>query len=393
MKKQLKSLLLVVVFAGILFPQRLLAQASTEGTELWAALTLSIRPPGDGDGEAPQYLPISTKEVTTITIENPNNPSSKKTFQVGANEWYKVPESDLPTSLWYPTGVGNPTNVKKHADEVNNYGVHIQADKNISVFAILRAGAGMDASNILPVKAIHNEYILQDYVPHAKNNDGPYITMATILATQDNTQITVNPSCPILSATTPKLVGNKITLNQGQTYYLMAENNGSNNNCLSGTEITADKNIAVFQGVPCTFVPHDVGNRDCLFEQAIPAIFWGTQFVATRSYAKGANIIRVTASVDGTTIDINGFPVMKDQSNRVMLQRGETYEIALKASDNLNNSDDVKRTPDYSIIGDHIYIETSCPTAVFSYDVGKGYNDKSATAEQSGESGHDGDTS
>lgn len=375
MKKISKLLVLTALLLGWTLPSW--GQASTQGKEFWVGLTMSIRPPDDGDGEATPYLAISTREATTITITNPAYPNDTIEKTIPADRWYKV--EDIPLGWWYPSGVGNPTKIKGHADEINKFGIHIKASKNISVFAIIRANAGMDASNILPVTAIQTEYILQDYVPHAKSSDRPYITMATIVATEDNTEVHVKPSCPILTAAQPKLVSNQITLNKGETYYLMAENDGQNNNSLSGTEITADKKIAVFQGIPCTYVPHDVGNRDCLYEQAMPIDYWGTQFVVTRSYAKGANFIRITASTDGTTINVNGNPAINSQGNPVSINRGETFEIELRASNNMNNTSKLTRPADLSIMGNHLYVETSCPCAVYSYDVGKGYNDKDKT--------------
>lgn len=385
MRTKIQSLLLVLFFIGTSIP--MWAQSSTEGKEFWVGLTMAIRPPDNGAGEATPYLVISTKEKTKVTIASPAFPSEAIYREIDAFKWEKI---EIPKKWWYPDGVGTPANVKEHADEVNKYGIFVQADKDISVFAVVRAIAGMDASNILPTTALGTEYILQDYIPHAKSGDAPYISMATILATEDNTEVTVKPSGTLLSATTPKLVGNKITLNQGETYYLMAENNGTDNNCLSGTEITSTKDIAVFQGVPCTYVPHDIGNRDCLYEQAMPTMYWGTEFVATRSYAKGANFIRITASEadQKTTITINGTAVKQ-------LERGETYEIELVSNEEsrMSNTSDHKHNGiDQVIISEYIYIKTSCPCAVYSYDCGASYKDNDKP-EQTPNSSHTGDPS
>ena len=388
MKRSSTFVLLIALFAGMAIP--VWGQSSTEGKEFWVGLTMAIRPPGDGDGEASPYLAISTKDKTTVTFASPAFPGETFTQTIDAFKWEKV---EIPKKWWYPSGVGKPTQVKAHADEVNNYGVYISADKNISVFSVLRAGAGMDASNILPVTAIGTEYILQDYIPHAKeggtDKDAPYTTMATILATEDNTVVKVKPSGTLLKANTPKLVNNQITLNKGQTYYLMAENSGTDNNCLSGTEITSNKKVAVFQGVPCTFIPHDIGNRDCLYEQAMPIVYWGTEFVATRSFAKGANYIRITASEANvkTSITINGRKVARQ------LERGETYEIELQSNNanRMSNTDDHKHNQiDETIIGEYIHIKTSCPCAVYSYDCGASYNDNDKP-EQCPSTDHKGD--
>ena len=378
MKRISKIVLLVAILANTLIPAW--AQSSTQGKEFWVALTMAIRPPNDGDGEAKPYLAISTKEKTKVTIYNYDG-SKKMESTLEPNSWKTVtPDLDW----WYPSGVGNPDKVKAHADEVNKYGVYVKADKDISVFAVVRAVAGMDASNVLPVTALGKEYILQDYIPIAKNNDKdkPYISMATILATEDNTEITVKPKGTLLSASSPKLVNNKITLNRGQTYYLMAENSGSDNNCLSGTEVTSDKDIAVFQGVPCTFIPHSdedkIGNRDALFEQAMPVDYWGTEFVATRSFAKGANFIRITASEENkeTTITLNGKVASKK------IKRGETYEIELASNvqEKMKYSDKKKpNMQDTILVGEYVHIKTSCPSAVYSYDCGRAYVDADAT--------------
>lgn len=377
MKRISKIVLLVAILANTLIPAW--AQSSTEGKEFWVALTMAIRPPNDGDGEADPYLAISTKEKTKVTIYNYDG-SKNEEVSLEPNSWKTVKPS---LDWWYPSGVGNPDKVKAHADEVNKYGVYVKADKDISVFAVVRAVAGMDASNILPITALGKEYILQDYIPLAKNNDKdkPYISMATILATEDNTEITVKPKGTLLSASSPKLVNNKITLNRGQTYYLMAENSGTDNNCLSGTEVTSDKDIAVFQGVPCTFIPHSdedkIGNRDALFEQAMPVDYWGTEFVATRSFAKGANFIRITASEENkeTTITLNGKVASKK------IKRGETYEIELASNvqDKMKYSDKKKpNMQDTILVGEYVHIKTSCPSAVYSYDCGRAYVDADA---------------
>jgi len=394
MKRISKLLLLVTLFACL--SQYAWSQASTEGKEFWVGLTLTCRPPDSSTGEATPYLAISTKEATNVTITNPAYPNANPlTYSIPANQWYKI--TDIPLNWWYPSGVDKPSAVGQHADKVNKYGIHVQSDVNVSVFAVIRAYAAMDASNILPISAIQSEYILQDYIPTAKpdNSNKPYFTMATIVATEDNTEVEITPSCKTYNGTHAAGVKYTVPLQKGETYYLIAENDGTNS-CLSGTYITekTDKKIAVFQGTVCTFLPAGVGNRDCLYEQAMPVVYWGTRFVATRSYAKGAVMLRVTASTDGTNISVGGYPLKDSSGNMVSLKKGQTYEIQLAASNNINHSADVTIKPDYSMIGDHAYIETTCPVAIYSYDVGKNYEDRAADAERDpDESSQQGDAS
>ena len=133
MKRISKLLLLVALFACL--SQYALGQASTEGKEFWVGLTLTCRPPDNDTGEATPYLAISTKEATNVTITNPAYPNANPlTYSIPANQWYKI--TDIPLNWWYPSKVDKPSAVGQHADKVNKYGIHVQSDVNVSVFAV-----------------------------------------------------------------------------------------------------------------------------------------------------------------------------------------------------------------------------------------------------------------
>ena len=113
MKRSSTFVLLIALFAGMAIP--VWGQSSTEGKEFWVGLTMAIRPPGSGDGEASPYLAISTKDRTTVTFASPAFPGETFTQTIDAFKWEKV---EIPKKWWYPSGVGKPTQVKAHADEV-----------------------------------------------------------------------------------------------------------------------------------------------------------------------------------------------------------------------------------------------------------------------------------
>lgn len=364
-----------VLFASCLFSQSLFAQASTEGKEFWVAQIMTVRPPDDGPGKAWPYIAVSAeKPNTTITITNPNNPNLNVQYTTTkANEWVEFGDKsdpnksytvNLPQSEWYPQNVDETNDIVTHADEKNNFGLRVTASENISVFSVIRAYAAMDAANILPKNALQSSYCIQDYLPDAKDGDGQIVSMVTILALEDNTAIDITPTSNTYN--NAHLANNTFTinLNKGQTYYLI----GKHHTSISGTKIIAkaDKKIAVFQGNACTRIPNGIGNRDCLYEQAMPIDYWGTQFVITRSMGKDANFFKITTIEDNTTISIDGKIIN-------LAQGGSSYEIEVNKGE-MKNTDKITHAADLIISsGDAHYIESSCPIAIYKYDVGTDY--------------------
>ena len=395
MRNICKSVLLIAVLVAALIPERLHAQASTEGKEFWVSSTIVCSPKDKG---AIPYIAISAQEACTITIQggegaNPIN----ITQQVRAGSWNEFGNSgktynnttpyynDDPTqgpinvqmdaSKWYPITQRDPSTVCNLAGATHMYGLHITATANISVYVIVRAEASMDASNILPVTALGSEYYLQDYTPEAHNsssdwnNAGNMVTMTTILGTDDAaTTVEITPNGNTYDGHQSG-VTYPITLTKGQTYYLISQKEKQ----LSGTHILAKdgKKIAVFTGAPLTRLPNGVSARDALFEQPMPIEYWGTQFIVTRSLKKNGNLIGITATQRGTEIKIDGYA-------QAYINEGETYYIMLQASNDPNARDAGTSHVDKVITQDVVYIETSCPCAVYSYDTGNGYKGRNA---------------
>ena len=371
MKNQLKSLLLVAVFALTTLPAW--SQASTEGKDFWVANTIICQPPTASSAAYPT-IAVSAQKACTVTISDYLG-NQLVTANVTAGSWTRFGDKNasvdpaeyaLAPAKWYPTTDNvNATDVYKHADKINNYGLHITATENISVFVIMRTPQySMDASNALPITALQSEYYLQDFYPDANGVDKP-VTMTTILATENNTKVDITPKGNTYGKTNS---GTKftVTLNQGQTYYLISEVNSQ----LAGTHIVAqdDKKIAVYVGSPVTRLPGGVAARDGLFEQMMPTVYLGTQFIATRSLQKDGNIIGITATQNGTEIKVDGY-------TQTYISEGETYYILLQgpADPYSKNLSKLTCSVDQVITADAAYIETSCPCAVIGYDTGNSF--------------------
>lgn len=366
MKKLLVLVLTTLVTLGTF------AQSSTEGKEFWVALTLCAAP---SSGLPEPFIAVSTKKTTTITITNPNDPTWPGfSRQATANAWITITTQDIPLAQWYPTSANNIANAKNQAGQTHNYGLKITTDEEVSVFAALRMTNSFDAANILPITVLQSEYYTQDYPPYIKPDDGEALSMFTILAVADNTTVAITPKTTTAdnhAAGVPYTV----TLNAGQTYYVISQTLNS----LSGSHVVAQdgKKIAVFQGDVFTQIPGGKAARDCTFEQAMPIDYWGNHFVVTRSLEKDANRVRVTAMEDGTDIFINGL-------RKATIDASDTYEFELRNSTlSLNASSEHPCSDSYD--ENAVVLETSCPVAVYSYDVSNGY--KASTTEMVDEYG------
>jgi hypothetical protein len=74
---------------------------------------------------------------------------------------------------------------------------------------------------------------------------------------------------------------------------------------LTGTQIVADKPVAVFSGHNCTFVPYDKWACDHLEEAMLPLEGWGKRYHGVKIVRNPASIpdlFRVVSAVDGNTI-------------------------------------------------------------------------------------------
>lgn len=362
MKKISKLLVLTALLLGWTLPAW--SQASTQGKEFWVALGLSDNASSSGSKKYYPFIAISTREACDVTISNPST-GWKETKHLDANVWAVArtnPTNDqkqesgymfeIPEAQWYPQDAkeGNYANANEKAGY--NLGLLVTSTKDVSVFAALRQEFAYDASNILPSNTLQYDYITQDYPPSQSNS---YIT---ILATEDGTHVEYTLGGNTKKSGHDKGTTQEVTLSKGQVWYIVSRDGTES---LSGTHITADKKIAVFNGNVFTRVPGAKSARDCLYEQAMPTDYWGTEFVVTRSLKKDANRVRITAMENGTSIEIDGQSV-------TTLDAYQTFEFEM--SDNMGTSG--------AYSGLAHYIKTYCPVAVYSYDVSSQYTASSS---------------
>jgi hypothetical protein len=95
---------------------------------------------------------------------------------------------------------------------------------------------------------------------------------------------------------------------------------------LTGTQVVADQDVAVFVGHDCSFVPWDIWACDHLEEQLYPTVAWGKHYIGTHtlSSVKDPSVYRVVSAADNNTITFNP----KKVSPPVTLNKGEFAELS-----------------------------------------------------------------
>lgn len=331
-----KQVRLLFVIAALIFSNFLPANAqtvSTQGKEFWVSfMTNGFR---TNTNFEPAWVKtqvlISAKRDCSGTISNPNSDWSQ-TFIVRAGDITKI---EIPERIAYHDN--------NHNESAQDKGLKIVTSDTTSVYCTNIATNSFDASYILPIQALADEYLIQCCEQSNTSYEfGSYETSAIlIVAADDNVTVDITPSTRTLGGHAPHEEFS-VELRQGQSYQIRSQRG----NDLSGTRITARdcKKIAVFNGNTLTCVPVNMGNGyDHVFEQAMPLRSWGKNFVVTSSKDRVRDQVKITSSADNNQIMKNGELIATLNANESC-----TFFIT---------SDDVS-----------CYIEATYPAAVYLYN-------------------------
>ncbi|MDR2084092.1 MAG: PKD domain-containing protein, partial [Bacteroidales bacterium] len=309
------------------------AQApSTEGKQFWVTFMKNgYRGCNYGGGENIS-LKISSKKNCSGTITNPNTTYSVN-FNVTAGGLTSV---DIPATQAY----------NELSEVIMNTGLFISATDTISVYAANEATNSFDASFVLPLETLEDEYIVQNYVP--TYNDviscpGSNKSVFSIIATENNTTVEITPKVATANGK-PANVTFSVTLQKGKVYQVISATSNTSGD-FSGSHIKAQdgKKIAVFMGNVITTIPVEADNGyDHIFEQAVAPKYWGKNFAITSSAIVLRDYVRITASMDNTQIKKNGAVV-------TTINARETYSFDITSTEG------------------SCFVETSNPCAVCLY--------------------------
>ena len=371
MKRLLKSLTLVALFAGMTVPAWGQASPSTEGKDFWVTF---LQRNQDAKSSDPRNLKltISAVKACDVTIENTTT-GFYQMLHVNANSSLELVISD-------PQNNNEPSCYSATNETILNTALHVTSTEDISLFAGNYLYKSFDAANVLPTSALLDDYLIQTYPP-SDHEGKPQGSHFAIVATEDNTIVDYN----LTARTAGGKTGAQSTpvLSKGQVWYVWTGRGSGDAADLSGTTVKArnGKKIAVFQGCVHTNIPDQVRDRDHIYSQAMPTAYWGSEFGITASRKHRRDIVAVMALNDGTEVYINnedGDPILVHTFDfSVDKKHYWTFEIGEElayCADNEGQSPSHGQLPPPLVIDSSCYLTTSCPAGVHLFMVSNRYD-------------------
>lgn len=274
----------------------------------------------------PVKLCVSTfGQAATVTVTKPATNTTVTTFTVPANssQAYELISSSESALNGFEC-IQNTT---------SNYGICIRATAKINAYIAVQN----NNSEIYSLKG-QNAYGTQFFIPMQNRyvNASAYSdarNSVEVIATENNTQITIVPSVTLWPGTHPAGVPFTVTLNKGQVYSF-ASNSQAAENHLTGTTITSTKPVVV--DVSDDSVTPNGSNQDLVAEQIVPEGLAGKFHIAVPSPSAASNTYSGTGTYqhsglcdylffhvlhDGTSISINGQNVYANADRGEIIQR------------------------------------------------------------------------
>lgn len=250
---------------------------TTRGKTFWLGFMENASSNRFNEGERIAVF-ISCNKNTSGRVSIPQKGWSRN-FSVNAGTTTEV---KIPDNQAHTTG----------SDVTEDMGVLVETEDSVNVYALNYRVASEDASVILPIQALKNDYRVIAY------NEGASLSEFMIVATEDGTEVEISPSVPLVDGKNFTYI---IRLDRGQVYQAQSEKD------LTGTRIRSTKNncksFAVFGGNVCANIG-GCGRCDHVFEQMFPVTTWGREYLTVPLRSRTSDKIRVMASEDNTKVQI-----------------------------------------------------------------------------------------
>ncbi len=288
----------IVLCGSVLLPCMLHSQnLSTEGDDFWLGFMENwLQNP---DNPIILEIYISADDSTNVHLEMPHYNGSFTPLDT-------LILPDRSVKIIIPTHLGMATGT----NQVQNRGIHITSDKDVSVYAMNKRQYSADMAVILPSYTLGNEYVVISHWEQGnRNNNNNSDSEFLILAIEDNTKIQIIPS-HMTEGGNIAGVPFSITLNEGQVYQVQARGDltGSRIDALANTDSECKK-FAVFAGNQYTKVgecDHPNGH-DHLYAQMYPTYTWGKEYITVDFNTRiNGDHIKVIAAQDNSEIFLNG---------------------------------------------------------------------------------------
>lgn len=296
--------------AGLLFSFLLILSAvvavaqtphDTKGKEFWATFMLNNGSGGDFE-QSDMRLYVSSDTITTVRIHYTPLADTLILDISRPNVPFEVDISGI-----FGSNVELDEVFTDGSNAISRKSFHIIADHDITLYGVNIRIMSADAFLSLPDDILTGRYVVMAW-QNGYLNSGDYDmhSQFAVIATEDGTTARITPSTLLSgrNSTQPFTV----SLNKGDVYFGQAQKGLPND--VTGTEIRANKPVALYGGNQRTSVPTNVGNfRDHLVEQMPPVDAWGSTAILTPHYtitptSTHHGEARILAAFDDTEVEI-----------------------------------------------------------------------------------------
>ena len=289
---------------------------STEGKDFWVGFMTNWNQSNNNPVITELY--ISANDTTRGTVTIPRQPSfTPIDFEVYPDAVRKI---ILPTYV----AMANGSNI------IEEKGIHIETDNNVSVYAMNKRQYSADMTVILPTYSLGNNYfVLSHWEDGNRNNNANSDAEFLVVGITDSTEVEITPTYETINGN-PANVPFRVVLHKGQTYQIRAKGD------LTGTQIIATntsgcQNFAVFSGNMYTQVGEcNVQNgHDHLYAQMYPTNTLGKEFIVVPIENRyGGDILKFLATQDNTTITANGVTYELDAQQFVKILSASVLNVS-----------------------------------------------------------------
>lgn len=260
--------------------------------------------------DRPIVLNITTyNQSATVTISQPaGGGMPNQVINIATNSTQSV---DLTTWI---------DNIEcKPANSILNYGLKISSTSKISVYYEVNAnGLNPDLFVLKGKNALGNDFWISSQY-FLDNSIGTYSSF-NIIASEDNTQVTITPSNNIVGHAANSTFN--ILLNKGQTYAAIASSELAAQH-LQGSHVTSNKPIAItLSDDELAGVPYG-GCADLGGDQTVPTNIIGNEYIAIKGGLNSPfDKLFILATQNGTTINQDGVLL-------TTLNTGQSYQTSI----------------------------------------------------------------
>ncbi|MCO5250263.1 MAG: T9SS type A sorting domain-containing protein [Candidatus Kapabacteria bacterium] len=192
----------------------------------------------------------------------------------------------------------------------------ITAEDPIICYGVTRFQYTSDGYMALPINVLGTDYQVASYADPT-NNTGQFLPSYTsIVGAYDNTTVNFKlggfETMRIIKENGDELkAGQSMTkmIHKGDVWLIAGVGQF---NDLTGSNVNADKPVAVISGNFCAYIPTHIAACDYIIEQELPIYNWGKSYlVSPIAYRKKPALVKVFAAEANTNFSIDGIPAGK----------------------------------------------------------------------------------